>query len=69
MRVGAAHVRREIDALPTLEKGGIEMTAERKTPESKIEESRARRSRRIHAFLNSWARRHWPERVTRFPKR
>ena len=45
------------------------MTAERKTPESAIEEARARRSIRIHAFLNRWAKRHWPERVTRFPKR
>ncbi len=45
------------------------MTAERKTPENTMEEDRARRSRRIHAFLGAWARRHWPERVTRFPKR
>ena len=45
------------------------MTAERKTIESKIEEARARRSVRIHAFLSRWAQRHWPERVTRFPKR
>jgi len=44
------------------------MTTERKTPE-KIEAARARRSIRIHAFLNRWAARHWPERVTRFPKR
>ena len=45
------------------------MNADRKTPESKIEAARARRSLRIHAFLNRWAQRHWPERVTRFPKR
>ena len=45
------------------------MTAERKTSERRIEEARARRSVRIHAFLARWAERHWPERVTRFPKR
>lgn len=45
------------------------MTAERKTPERTIEEARARRSARIHAFLIRWAQRHWPERVTRFPRR
>ena len=45
------------------------MTAERKTVESKLEAARARRSIRIHAFLTRWAERHWPERVTRFPKR
>jgi hypothetical protein len=45
------------------------MTIERKTPDAKFEEARARRSIRIHAFLNRWAARHWPERVTRFPKR
>jgi len=46
-----------------------EMTAERKTVESKLEAARARRSIRIHVFLSRWAERHWPERVTRFPKR
>lgn len=45
------------------------MTAQRKTTDAKIEEARARRSVRIHAFLSRWAARHWPERVTRFPKR
>jgi hypothetical protein len=29
----------------------------------------ARRSRRLHAFLGAWAKRHWPERVTRFARR
>lgn len=28
-----------------------------------------RRSRRFHAFLLTWARRHMPERVRRFPAR
>lgn len=45
------------------------MTAPRKTTAAKSEEARARRSVRIHAFLSRWAQRHWPERVTRFPKR
>lgn len=45
------------------------MTTERKTPDTKFEEARVRRSIRIHAFLSRWAERHWPERVTRFPKR
>ena len=45
------------------------MTAQRKTSDAKIEAARARRSMRIHAFLSRWAARHWPERVTRFPKR
>ena len=39
------------------------MNADRKTPETKIEAARARRSIRIHAFLARWAERHWPERV------
>ena len=56
--------------LSRLEKGGTnEMTAQRKMSDAKIEEARARRSVRIHAFLSRWAQRHWPERVTRFPKR
>ena len=45
------------------------MNDERRMAESKLEAARARRSARIHAFLTRWARRHWPERVTRFPKR
>jgi hypothetical protein len=45
------------------------MTAQRKTTNARIEEARARRSVRFHAFLSRWAQRHWPERVTRFPKR
>ena len=44
------------------------MNAEQKTPKDDAE-ARVRRSRRIHAFLTAWADRHWPERVTRFPKR
>ncbi len=44
------------------------MNAQRKMPVSD-EQARARRSRRIHAFLSAWARRHWPERVIRFAKR
>jgi len=42
---------------------------DRKKPASETPESRARRSRRIHAFLDRWARRHMPERVTRFTSR
>jgi hypothetical protein len=45
------------------------MDAQSKTPTSDDTQTRARRSRRIHAFLGAWAKRHWPERVTRFPKR
>jgi len=45
------------------------MDAKRKTLTSDDTRTRARRSRRIHAFLGAWAKRHWPERVTRFPKR
>jgi len=45
------------------------MDAKRKTAPSDDTRSRARRSRRIHAFLSAWAARHWPERVTRFTKR
>jgi hypothetical protein len=44
------------------------MNAERKIPKDDAQ-ARARRSRRIHAFLVAWAERHWPERVTRFPRR
>ena len=50
------------------EKGGSEMDAQHKTPTSDDTQTRERRSRRIHAFLGAWAKRHWPERVTRFPK-
>jgi hypothetical protein len=45
------------------------MTADRKMPASDDAAARARRSRRIHAFLRRWAERHMPERVTRFPRR
>jgi hypothetical protein len=45
------------------------MDAQRKLPARNDGQARARRSRRIHAFLTAWAQRHWPERVTRFPKR
>ena len=45
------------------------MESQRKMPERDDRQARARRSRRIHAFLSAWAQRHWPERVTRFPKR
>jgi hypothetical protein len=45
------------------------MDAQHKMATSDDRQSRARRSRRIHAFLGAWAKRHWPERVTRFPKR
>ena len=45
------------------------MNADRKTPTSDDAQARARRSRRIHAFLRRWADRHMPERVTRFPTR
>ncbi len=45
------------------------MNADRKKPAGDSEEARARRSRRIQAFLQRWARRHMPERVTRFPSR
>ena len=44
------------------------MNAERKITKDDAQ-ARARRSRRIHAFLTAWAGRHWPERVTRFPRR
>lgn len=42
---------------------------DRKMPASQNPEARARRSRRIRAFLERWARRHMPERVTRFTSR
>ena len=42
---------------------------QRKTSVRDDGQARARRSRRIHTFLSAWAQRHWPERVTRFPKR
>jgi hypothetical protein len=43
---------------------------DRKTQETtKTEKAQAQRSRRIHAFLDRWARRHMPERVTRFTSR
>ena len=45
------------------------MNAERKRPAHADAQARARRSRRIHAFLRRWAERHMPERVTRFPTR
>ena len=45
------------------------MDAQRKLPASDNAQARARRARRIHAFLGAWAKRHWPERVTRFAKR
>ena len=45
------------------------MDAQRKMPASDDAQARARRSRRIHAFLSAWAQRHWPERVTHFTKR
>ena len=45
------------------------MNTNRKKPASDNAEALARRSRRIHAFLGRWARRHFPERVTRFTSR
>jgi hypothetical protein len=44
---------------------------DRKTQDTaaKTEKAQARRSRRIHTFLDRWARRHMPERVTRFTSR
>jgi hypothetical protein len=45
------------------------MNADRKKRATNNEEVRARRSRRIQAFLHRWAQRHMPERVTRFPSR
>jgi len=43
---------------------------DRKTQDAtKTEQVLARRSRRIHAFLDRWARRHMPDRVTRFTSR
>jgi hypothetical protein len=45
------------------------MNADRKLPVSDDPAARARRSRRIRAFLHRWAKRHMPERVTRFPRR
>jgi hypothetical protein len=45
------------------------MNADRKKRTGDSEEARARRSRRIQAFLHRWARRHMPERVTRFNSR
>jgi hypothetical protein len=45
------------------------MKADRKKRASDDAEALARRSRRIHAFLGRWARRHMPERVTRFRSR
>ena len=45
------------------------MNADRKQPAGDDAQARARRSRRIHAFLRRWAERHMPERVTRFPTR
>ena len=45
------------------------MNANRKKPASDNAEALARRSRRIHVFLGRWARRHFPERVTRFTSR
>jgi hypothetical protein len=45
------------------------MDAQRKTSARDDVQDRARRSHRIHAFLGAWAKRHWPERVTRFAKR
>jgi len=45
------------------------MNTDRKLPARDDAQARARRSRRIHAFLQRWARRHMPERVTRFTSR
>jgi hypothetical protein len=45
------------------------MKADRNKPSVNSPEALARRSRRIHAFLDRWARRHMPERVTRFTSR
>jgi len=45
------------------------MDAQHKMSERDDGQARARRSRRIQAFLSAWAQRHWPERVTRFRKR
>jgi hypothetical protein len=45
------------------------MNADRKKREGRSEEARARRSRRIQAFLHRWAQRHMPDRVTRFTSR
>jgi hypothetical protein len=45
------------------------MNADRKKPAKADAEVAARRSRRIHTFLGRWARRHFPERVTRFTSR
>jgi hypothetical protein len=56
------------DAVRTLKKGG-HMNADRKPPAIDDPEARARRSRRIHAFLHRWAKLHMPVRVTRFPRR
>jgi hypothetical protein len=44
------------------------MNADRKKPARDDTEARARRSRRIHVFLARWARRHMPDRVTRFSR-
>lgn len=66
-RLSARHRRTMLPR--TLEKGGTtEMTAQRRTPNARTEAALTRRSARIYAFLSRWGKRHWPERVTRFPK-
>ncbi len=45
------------------------MDADRKTVVAKPSETPARRSLEIRSFLVQWARRHWPDRVTRFTPR
>jgi hypothetical protein len=44
------------------------MNADRKKLAKDDAEALARRSKRIHAFLGRWARRHMPARVTRFTR-
>ncbi len=45
------------------------MDSDRKTVVAKPPETPARRSLEIRAFLAQWARRHMPDRVTRFTSR
>lgn len=53
----------------SLTRGGTQVN-DRKTQETtKTEKALALRSRRIHTFLDRWARRHMPDRVTRFTSR
>jgi hypothetical protein len=42
---------------------------DRKKATTESPETLARRSRRIHTFLERWAKRHMPDRVTRFTTR